>query len=116
MTAELFAHGVVTYELRAGATTPAQQSGIDQLLAAFVARQQTLGVSYAAYAQAGRVLAELTRDERLVLASAPPSLFQDAVLAASCREHGATLITENARDFTAIGRHLRGFRFVGPWP
>jgi len=36
----------------------------------------------------------------------------DVLIAASCREAGARLVTENVGDYTAVQRHLRGFRFV----
>ena len=41
-----------------------------------------------------------------------PALTNDAAIAASCREADVVLVTENTSDFTAIKRHLRGFRFV----
>jgi predicted nucleic acid-binding protein len=36
-------------------------------------------------------------------------------LAASCLESGVTLITRD-RDFARFKSHLRGWRFVPPWP
>lgn len=108
-------HGVVALELRAGARSAAQASEVNALIAEFAGADQVTGVSFAAYAEAGRVLAELVAREGRILAG-DPSLFRDVVLATSCREHGLTLVTENAGDFAAIARHLRGFRFAAPFP
>jgi predicted nucleic acid-binding protein len=105
--------GVVALELRAGARTPGQARALDDLLQAYARRNRVIGVSFTALWEAGRVLAQLaTRERRADLSR----LTNDAILAASCREAGVVLITDNARDFTALQRHLRGFRFTAPWP
>ena len=44
-----------------------------------------------------------------------PSLLNDALIAASCREHGITLITKDA-DFARLAPFVRGFRHAAPWP
>jgi predicted nucleic acid-binding protein len=41
-----------------------------------------------------------------------PVLTNDALIASSCREADITLVTESTRDFAAIKRQLRGFRFT----
>jgi len=38
------------------------------------------------------------------------------MIAVSCCENGITLITNNAKDFTTITRHLKSFAFEAPWP
>jgi predicted nucleic acid-binding protein len=38
------------------------------------------------------------------------------LLAASCREAGAVLLTANDRDFARIKRHMRGFAYEAAWP
>ena len=42
-------------------------------------------------------------------------LVQDALLAASCRESGVTLITRD-RDFDRFRRLLPGWKTTAPWP
>ena len=37
------------------------------------------------------------------------------LLAASCLENGATLVTRNTRDFTRL-RQVMNVRFMAPWP
>lgn len=43
------------------------------------------------------------------------SFFNDCVLAASCRECGLTLITQNRNDFDLI-RKVHPFDYTEPWP
>ena len=43
------------------------------------------------------------------------SFMHDILIAASAREVGATIITENVADFALIGRHV-DIAFVLPWP
>ena len=108
--------GVVALELRAGAVTPEHQAALERLIGAHTFRERVIGVSFTACVEAGRVLAALVSKERVRLSTAPASLTNDALLAASCREAGAVLVTHNQTDFTRLARHLRGFRFVAPWP
>jgi predicted nucleic acid-binding protein len=108
--------GVVAMELMAGAVTEDHESAVGELVQPYVARGLVLPVTYEGCLQAGRVLAALQRHERLQLARAPRSFTNDVLIAASCRAAGVLLVTDNARDFSAIQRHLRGFRFVAPWP
>ncbi|MDB4916509.1 MAG: hypothetical protein JWM95_4153 [Gemmatimonadetes bacterium] len=108
--------GPVAMELRAGAPTVRHVEAVDALLEAYAHRKRTIAGSYAAHAEAGRVLAALAAHERVVLAQAPRSLTADVLLATVCREHDVVLITDNHKDFAPIQRHLRGFRFIAPWP
>jgi predicted nucleic acid-binding protein len=68
--------------------------------------------SFDAFLQAGRVIAALATCERLAVAAG--SFTNDVILASACRESDVVLVTENLRDFAAIQRHLRGFRFDDP--
>ena len=108
--------GVVALELRAGAKSDAQRVAVESLLAPYAERGRVITPSFEAFVEAGRVLAAMVERERLVLASAPPSLRYDVLLAASCREAGAILLTANHADFARIKRHLRGFTFEDAWP
>jgi len=108
--------GIVAMELRAGASSDQHIDAVEALLAPYASRERVIAASHAAHAEAGRILSALVARERVVLAQAPRSLMADALLATSCREHDVVLITNNNRDFSAIQRHLRGFRFIPPWP
>ena len=107
--------GVVVMELRAGASSAEQIAAWQALVAPYRERGWVVGASFEGSAEAGRVLAELTTKGGARRGGVAPSLVADALLATGCREAGATLVTRNARDFAAIQRHLRGFRFVEPW-
>jgi predicted nucleic acid-binding protein len=108
--------GVVAMELGAGALTVPQREALDDLVRPYISRDRVFGVSFAACREAGRALAALATRERVRLATAPPSLTNDALLAASCREADVMLVTRNFRDFSRLQRQVRGFRFVAPWP
>jgi predicted nucleic acid-binding protein len=103
---------VVAMELRAGARSPAQERDVEAMLSPYDRRGQVVVPSFDAFVQAGRVVVALATRERMTVAAA--SLGNDAILAASCREAEVTLVTANQRDFSAIQRHLRGFRFSDP--
>lgn len=71
--------------------------------------------SSAAFAESGRVLAAVAAREGWQLFDEKPSLLNDALIAASCREQGITLITKDA-DFKRFASFVRGFRYSAPWP
>jgi predicted nucleic acid-binding protein len=108
--------GVVAMELGAGALTDAQQQAVDDLVRPYVTRDRVFGVSFDGCREAGRALGALATRERVRLATAPPSLTNDALLAVSCREADVMLVTRNFKDFSRLQRQLRGFRFIAPWP
>lgn len=106
---------VVVQELRAGATS-VQADRLDaHVVAPFERRGRMLTPSYGAWKQTGAVLARLTDADGLELRAVSRGFVNDVLLAATCREAGVTLVTENARDFTRIASVLP-FAFVGPWP
>ena len=105
-------NSVVALELRGGAKLDAQAAAVEALVKPYAERERVVVPTFEAFLQAGRVLSSLSVRERVVLADAPRSLVNDALIATSCREGDVVLVTENVRDFTAIRRHLRGFRFV----
>lgn len=106
---------VVVQELRAGARTRAQLLAFQAIVGPFERRERVYAPSVRAYAECGRVLAELAATGAV---GAPPraSFLNDVLIAVSSREHGITVVTHNTRDFGLIGAHLGGFRFVEPWP
>ena len=107
--ARLRVHAVVALELRAGARDDRKAAAVDAFIGTYHDRGRVIVPSFDAYLQAGRVLAALAVRERLT--DAPRSLVNDALDAEACREQQTVLITDNTRDFAAIQRHLRGFKF-----
>ncbi len=106
----------VWLELQAGIRDSATQGGLDELADTFAVREAILAPSARAFQQAGRLLADLAVAERLDLDRVRPSFHHGALLACTVREHDRTLVTYNSDDFGRIQRHLRGFRFVAPYP
>jgi predicted nucleic acid-binding protein len=102
---------IVAMELRSGARTEPQGHAVDEFVRPYVERERVIVPTFEAFIHAGRLLSALAVRERLSAAYAP-ALTNDALIASSCRESDVTLVTENTRDFSAIKRHLRGFRFV----
>lgn len=107
---------VVAMELRAGAWTVEDEADVQALIGGYRQRGRMIVPSFEAYLQAGRVLAALRFPARSKERPAAPSFVADVLLAASCRESGVVLVTNNFGDVTRIQRHLRGFRFASPWP
>jgi predicted nucleic acid-binding protein len=106
---------VVMLELRAGARTRGQAKMLEQeVVRRFVRTNRVFTPSADAFSAAGQLLATLANREGWT-ADAHPSLVHDALLAASCREFGVTLITRD-RDFARFKTVLRGWQFVAPWP
>jgi len=60
-------------------------------------------------------IAAMARKEAREVRSLPTSLVNDFLLAASCREAGATLLTDNTADFEMIRKYLR-HEHMPPWP
>ena len=83
----------------------------EDLVRPHATRERVVVPSFEASMHAGRVLAALVEKDRSS-AAYTSALTNDAIIAASCREADVVLVSENTRDFTAIKRQLRGFRFV----
>jgi predicted nucleic acid-binding protein len=106
---------IVMLELRAGARTAAQVRLLEkEIFQRFDRAKRVFTPSVGAFTTAGALLANLATREGWT-AAAHPSLVHDALLAASCREAGVTLITRDG-DFARLRTVLRGWRFVAPWP
>ncbi len=106
----------VEMELRAGARTAAAGIVTEQLMRAVARDDRRFVPSALAYNEAGRVLAALGGREGVDVGGARGSLTTDVLIAVTCREHDALLVTENAADFARIERHVRGFRYTTSWP
>ena len=92
----------------AGARTkPAASKLQAHVLSPFERRGRVFALSYPSWKQAGVALAMLGDSAR--------AFCNDILIAASCREHGVTLVTRNVRDFERI-RGVLPFDFVAAWP
>ena len=103
-------------ELAAGARSADAVLGVQRgIFEPFERRQRVFAPSSAAFVESGRVLAASAAREGWQLLDEMPALLNDALIAASCREQGITLITRNGH-FKRLGPFVRGFRYAAPWP
>ncbi|HEU0052226.1 MAG TPA: type II toxin-antitoxin system VapC family toxin [Longimicrobium sp.] len=115
-TPACFLSSIVAHELLVGATDAGKEHAVrENFLRAFHRTGRIFTPSHSAWEVAGEAIAQLVREEKLAVRQLPRSFFNDVLLAASCRESGMTLITDNVRDFARIRRALR-FEFGSPWP
>jgi len=109
-------HAVVAQELLAGAIDRRREKLIEEsLIQPFERRRRVLTPSFAAWKAAGRILSQLVQRKLMSPGGFKRSFLNDCVLAASCREVGATLVTLNRDDFRIIEKVMR-FEFTEPWP
>ena len=107
---------VVMQELAAGARTAESARNMQHgVFVPFERRRRVFAPSSAAFAESGRALAAVAAREGWHLLNEQPSLLNDALIAASCREQGITLITKDG-DFKRLAPFVKGFRYAAPWP
>lgn len=115
-TPNTYLSSVVFHELLVGASTPSKARQIrEDLLGPLTRAGRLITPSHSAWDQAGSSIAAMARQESRELRSVPKSLVNDFLLAASCRESGATLVTDNTADFKLIRKYLK-HEHVAPWP
>ncbi len=112
----LVVSAVVATELLVGAQRPDRERALRRtLIEPFRLRRRLLTPAWSTWDLAARIDRGLrTRPAHRALL-AQRSFLHDILIAASAREVGATIITENIADFTLIGRHV-DIAFVPPWP
>ncbi|MFL5541813.1 MAG: type II toxin-antitoxin system VapC family toxin [Longimicrobiaceae bacterium] len=112
----LYLHSVVAGELLAGAGRPSLEERTQaRFIAPFEATGRVVVPTHEAWKRAGRAIAQLVRAGRLSPNGIVRSFMNDCLIAASAREHGFTLVTENARDYELIATVLP-VSFTPPWP
>lgn len=107
---------IVVHELLVGGTTPATVRDIrDNIVRPLQRRRRIFTPSHGAWDVSGEAIGRMVRRTNRELRTLPKSLIHDYLLAASCREAGVTLITENLADFEEIRRYIK-FEVRAPWP
>jgi predicted nucleic acid-binding protein len=115
-TPQTYLSSIVVHELLVGATSERKVREIRKnLLGPLIRAGRVITPSHSSWEQAGTAIAEMARSERRELRGIPKSLVHDFLLAASCREGGVTLVTENGADFELVRRYVR-HEHVPPWP
>lgn len=112
----LFLSSVVAAELGAGLRTRRDRDRLDKIvLRPYLRRGRLITPSASSWDALGRTLAALVQREGLELRRVPRSFIFDVLIAHSCREAGATLISPNTRDMERIGRVFH-FEHREPYP
>ena len=112
----LYLSTVVAAELRAGARNANERRSLERrVLSPYVRRGRLVNPSAAAWDALGTALARLVEDEGLVLGDVRKSFIFDILIAWSCREIGAVLVSRNVKDLSRIAKVL-AFEFVAPYP
>jgi len=97
-------------ELRAGAVSPRDQRLVRRVETPFQKAGRILAPTQAVFADAGDVLRRL-QVERDYHLSGSPSIVGDVLIALSARSIGATVATQNERDYRAI-QSVRRFQLL----
>jgi predicted nucleic acid-binding protein len=112
----LYLSTVVAAELRAGAGNIGDRRTLErQVLSPYLRRGRVLNPSPAAWDALGTTLAALVEQDGLVLRKVRRSFVFDILIARSCRETGATLVSRNSTDLSRIAK-VFSFDFVTPYP
>lgn len=101
---------VVLMELSAGTFSVRDRKLVQEVKSAFAKVGRILVPTFAIYEDAGEVLRRLRQSRHYSLASAY-GLVNDVLIALSARSIGATVITQNERDFVAI-QTIRPFKMA----
>lgn len=115
-TSAIHLHSVVALELLAGATTEKMRRHVEQsFIRPIERRKRVFTPTHEAWKRAAGALAGLVGDRRIRPDSIKRSLVNDCMIAATARDHGFVLVTDNLRDFALISDYLP-IEFVPPWP
>jgi predicted nucleic acid-binding protein len=108
-----FLASVVSAELRSGALDEAGRRAVTELVKRFERLGRVVVPTAGSWNAAGDVLAKIARHDP-GFRTKIRRLWNDALIALSARQIGATLVTENLRDFGLLRRYVR-FE-LGPAP
>jgi predicted nucleic acid-binding protein len=112
----LYLSAVVAAELRAGAGNVRERRSLEAtVLAPYLRRDRVLTPSARSWEALGDTVSRLRETEGLRLSQAPKSFLFDILLAHSCREAGAILISRNTRDLRRIAG-VFAFEYLEPNP
>jgi predicted nucleic acid-binding protein len=112
----LYLSTVVAAELRAGVGSAKDRRTLERhVLSPYLRRGRVLNPSPAAWDALGTTLAALVEQDGLVLREVRRSFVFDMLIARSCREIGATLVSRNSTNLFLIAK-VFSFDFVAPYP
>jgi predicted nucleic acid-binding protein len=111
---QVWLHATVWLELQVGARHEKERAALDSFVEPFVDTDRVLVPSQDAWHQAGRVLSRLADEHGVDVRRS--SIHHDAIIAASTRESGFTVLTYNLADFQLIAPYLSRLMFAAPFP
>lgn len=112
----VYLHSVVAGELLAGAvSSDLERRTHRHLIAPFESTGRLVTPGHGAWKRAGAAVARLVRERRLSPNGIRRSFLNDCLIAASARDHGLVVVTDNLRDFELI-RTVEPVEVVPPWP
>jgi predicted nucleic acid-binding protein len=101
-----FLAAVVSAELRAGALDETGRTLVRNLVSRFERLGRVVIPTYGSWNEAGDILARIVRREPAFRTKAR-GLWNDALIALSARQIGATVVTENLQEFRLLHRYVR---------
>jgi predicted nucleic acid-binding protein len=115
-TPEIHLHSVVAMEVLASATSPElEERTQERFIRPLERRDRVITPSHGAWKRAAVALARLLRERKVSPNGIRRSLINDLLIAASARDHGFVLVTDNGRDFELV-EDILPVEFVPPWP
>jgi predicted nucleic acid-binding protein len=114
-TPNLYLCSVVLHELEVGGSSGAAIDWVERTTRPVAASRRVITPTHAAWKGSGTALSRLASERHMERRNISRSLVHDALIAATCRENGVSLVTHNTRDFELIQSVIR-FDFVAPWP
>jgi predicted nucleic acid-binding protein len=113
---DMYLHSTVATELLAGARTPQLERETQRrLIEPFEATGRVITPTHGSWKRAGQTVARLVRDKVMSANGIPGSFLNDCLIAASARDQGVTIVTDNVSDFQLISSVTR-VDYVAPWP
>ena len=115
-TPGIYLHSVVAMEVLAGAIRP-ELAGMaeERFLRPLERRGRVFTPTHDAWKRAAAALTWLLRERKVSPNGIKRSLVNDLLIAASARDHGFVLVTDNEQDFELV-RDILPMEFVPPWP
>ncbi|HEX8690931.1 MAG TPA: PIN domain-containing protein [Longimicrobium sp.] len=111
-----FLHAAVAQELLAGARDSRRARVVHRdFILPFERKRRIVVPTFGTWKRSGEIISRLVERRLLSPGAYTRSFLTDVLLAASCREFGHKLITENLADFERI-RKVEQFEFLPPFP
>jgi predicted nucleic acid-binding protein len=117
MAPQIWQHSVVISELLVGARDEATwKRWYERWVVPAERVGRVVTPEYGAWLRASRIVARLTESGRIREREVKPNFFNDCLIAATAREHGHAIVTQNRQDFELISLVEPAVRTLPPYP